>query len=441
MTRLPIILGKTISTASRLMRRGNGSTWPGEVALRLNPLILQSFLPIVKKKIILVAGTNGKTTTSKMIVHILQQKEESGKRKVIYNPSGANLLNGLVSAFIYSADWSGGISADYAVLEVDEATLSQVLGQMDWKTIQPEKVTIVLLNLFRDQLDRYGEVDSIARRWEEYLTVLPKEVTLVLNADDPQIAYLGTRTKADVKYIGIDKPDQYLKTADHATDSTYCVNCGAKLSYKGIYFSHIGIWSCPSCGLKRPKAHVYNMYSPLPGLYNEYNTYSAAAAVESAGYSVQEITEALKDFTPAFGRQEELQVGSKTIKLFLSKNPAGFNASIRAVLDLKPTVIMMSLNDRIPDGRDVSWIWDVDFEMIPEKIKLIATGDRAYDMGVRLKYTGDWKYEERISVFEDVKEAINQGLEQIGEGETLFILATYSAMLEVRKIIKGRKIL
>jgi len=447
---LIILIGKVIIYASRLLNIGNGGTWPGEIALHFYPKVFSYFAGQINKSLILVAGTNGKTTTSKLIKHILIQSGTDPK-KIIHNESGANLVNGLISSFIQNSSLTGKIYCDCAIFEVDEASLSQVLEQL---TNFRKKLVVVLLNLFRDQLDRYGEVDTIAGKWSRYLQKLQGDFSVVLNGDDPQIAYLGNSVLGKKYFFGINKPEKFLKTGEHATDSTYCLNCSHKLQYKGIYFSHIGIWFCPNCPAERPTPQISGWRSSLLGLYNEYNTLAAVGVAKILAILDKEIKRSLNNFKPAFGRQEEYNIAGKKIKIFLAKNPAGFNASLRTVLENKPKTILLVLNDRIPDGRDVSWIWDVDFEMIPKSVKVIVSGERVYDMALRIKYKmkpacagrqsnnpptgGQMK---QLIVCEDLKKAINTGLKSINKSDTLFILPTYSAMLEVRKILGGRKIL
>ncbi|HCR92379.1 hypothetical protein A2875_00115 [Candidatus Gottesmanbacteria bacterium RIFCSPHIGHO2_01_FULL_46_14] len=419
MLHIAILLGKLVSWASKTFGLGAGATWPGEIALRLNPTILSSLACNLKKGVILVAGTNGKTTTSKMIQIILEQNGLS----VVHNSSGANLDNGIVSALI------GKSNADWGVFEVDENTLPSVISVLSFrpKSRNPEKkqwipdqvrddkrTIIVLLNIFRDQLDRYGEVDVIAQKWEKALR--GSKATIIANADDPLIAHLGLFAKAT--FFGINDKTKFFTTMEHATDSTFCLNCGSRLKYEGIYFSHLGIWECTKCREKRPKPNISDGKSPLPGLYNLYNTLAAMSVAKILGIKAD-----LAGFHPAFGRQEE--VGN--VKIFLSKNPAGFNQSLRTVLELGAKNLLFVLNDRIPDGRDVSWIWDVDFEMIPKDVSVRVSGDRVYDLALRLKYAGI-----KADIYENLEDALSG---------PLYVLPTYSAMLEVRKILKGRKIL
>lgn len=385
------LLAKIISSLSKILNLGSGATWPGEIALKLDPNILSKIAP---KNVILIAGTNGKTTTTLMIKTML----ENNGVKIIHNASGANLLNGVISSILTST------SADYGVFEIDENSLPAVL-----KFIQPK--IIVLLNLFRDQLDRYGEVDTIVTNWKIALKNYSGQ--LILNADDPQIASLGVK---NTLYFGLEDKNLFQKVPEHAMDSQFCPKCGTHLNYTGHFYSHIGRWSCPNCHYTRPKPQITSSKYPLAGTYNKYNTLAAVAVAKFLKIPVN-----LAGFNPAFGRQE--QIGET--KIFLSKNPAGFNESLRTVLELNAKYILLALNDRVPDGRDVSWIWDVDFEMIPKNINLFASGDRALDLAVRLKYAG----------------LKSQIVTEIPQVENLFILPTYSAMLNIRKELTGKKIL
>jgi lipid II isoglutaminyl synthase (glutamine-hydrolysing) len=428
--RIIVIKTKLISVISIKLGIGAGETWPGEIALTLRPNILSSLTAHIKKGIILVAGTNGKTTTSLMIATILEKHGD----KVITNATGANLLNGVVSSLIRSSNWYGNVNADWGVFEVDENSLPLVL-----KYVKPKK--IALLNLFRDQLDRYGEVDVIVEKWSKVLSAIEGQTSLILNADDPGIAWIGKKAKGNVSYFGVNDKKEYLKIAEHATDSTFCPNCGARLEYDGIFYSHIGHWHCKSCTFTRPTPNVSVFPSSLPGLYNLYNTLAAVAVTKSLGIPEHEIKKSLEHFTPAFGRQEEFVLNGKKVKIFLSKNPAGFNSSLRTVLELGAKNILLVLNDRIPDGRDVSWIWDVDFEVLAhdehvmkkhgERMMIVVSGDRVYDLALRLQYAEV----KNVAVEPDLKKAV-----ALSNGD-VYILATYSAMLEVRKILTGKKIL
>lgn len=414
---LVIQLAKLVSLLSRLFNLGAGATWPGEIALMLNPEIVSSLALQLKKGIIIVAGTNGKTTTSLMIRQIL----EAAGFSVVHNASGANLLNGIVSSLIQKPQ------ADWGVFEVDENVLPQMLNAKC--QMLNKRFFIVLLNLFRDQLDRYGEVDVIAEKWEKALDAQNKQYRIIANADDPLIAYIASKLN-NVSYFGLNDPKLFQKKEEHAMDSAFCPHCGQRLHYTGRYFSHLGLWNCPKCNFIRPKVKTLNYRSALTGIYNQYNTLAATTVAKQLKIKENLIRKSLNEFQPAFGRQEEFVVKGRKIKIFLSKNPAGFNASLRTVLEVKPKTILLVLNDRIPDGRDISWIWDVDFEMIEAKTEIIVCGDRVYDLALRLKYAG-----RETVIIPNVKQAITEAKDD------LYILATYSAMLEVRKILLGRKIL
>lgn len=434
-----IYFGRLLSFTAKKFNLGSGSTWPGHIALGVNKNFIKQVLKKNNTKIILVAGTNGKTTTSSMIQSILK----ADGKKVIHNASGANLLNGIASTLILKANAFGKVNADFAIFEIDENALPQVLEELT-----PDY--LLLLNLFRDQLDRYGEVHSIAARWEDELKKLPKETTVLLNADDPEIANLGNITTATPYYFGLYNKSKEIHE-EHTADSTYCPHCGNKLTYTSQTYSHLGDWRCAKCGLKRPKVSFEDApYFPLFGTYNKYNTIAAVALARRISIREEVIENALKDFTPAFGRQETLIVDGKKVQIFLSKNPTGFNESLRTVKELGAKHALFVLNDRIADGTDVSWIWDVDMDILLPSLETITiSGDRAYDMALRVKYSditqnAKLKNQNRNSKtksFDNLEDAIRVPLEELPENETLFILPTYTAMLEVREILTGKKIL
>lgn len=426
--------GKLLSQTVKRLNLGHGSTWPGHIALTINPKFIRQLLNHSKTKVILVAGTNGKTTTSKLIAHIL---EKNGKQ-VLQNASGANLLNGIASTLILNAAGDGKLGHDYAIFEIDENTLPPMLQELT-----PDYV--VLLNLFRDQLDRYGEVNTIAGKWREAITHLSKDVTLILNADDPQIAYLDYDKTLNTKFFSCkDLAKKSNKPQEHAVDSAYCPRCGTKLHFKTNTFSHLGDWSCEACKLKRPTPDVLDFpFYPLPGLYNKYNTNAAALLTKTLGFTDQTIIQALHDFKPAFGRQETITVDGKQLRIFLSKNPTGFNESLRTIKELGAKHMLLVLNDRIPDGKDVSWIWDTDLENLLDGTETITvSGDRVYDMALRVKHTKKFTFpSSKFIAHETLKEALKTSIHALQPNQTLYVLPTYTAMLEIRKIVTGRKIL
>lgn len=428
MRHISIALGKGVHYVSKKLNRA-GSTWPGHIALKITPTLLRS---VQKKnpnlKIILVAGTNGKTTTSKLLQEVL----ETENYKVFRNEAGANLLNGIVSVVIKHTTLNGKIPYDVAIFEVDENSLPIILEE-----IKP--FAIVLLNLFRDQLDRYGEVNTIAKKWQESLANASKQTILITNGDDPMLTFIGEKSGLAVSYFGL--PEKYMKIgeAPHDVDFLFCPKCHTKLTYKMRSYSHLGIFECPNCEFKHDKTETFStLPNPMLGTYNRYNIAAASLLLKNVfGIDTKQIEKTLKKFSPAFGRQEQIEYKGKNIFLLLSKNPTGFNQSIQAILEKEknPNVLLL-LNDRIPDGRDVSWIWDVEFEELEKAKQITVSGDRVYDMGLRIKYCNL-----HSDVLENIINALDSASSNLKTGETLFVLATYSAMLETRKILSGRKIL
>ncbi len=457
-----IAAGKVTNAIIKEFGLGSGSTWPGHIALKLNKTFLKDLTNKKNLKIVLIVGTNGKTTTAKLLRHIL----EKNGLKVFQNDEGANLINGIATSLLRNSTILNNIPYDAAIFEVDENNLPKVLAQ-----INPS--AIVFLNLFRDQLDRYGEVHTIASRWQEALKKVSSRTMVLLNADDPEIRYLLKSINGKSRYFSI--PNKYLsaKKTSYDTDSTHCPSCGTKLKFSKIAYSHIGKYTCPKCkftnenlldGGRGIKGEVDESFPiPLAGTYNVYNTHAAVkTAIEVFNIPSEKIREALKDFKPAFGRQEVLKYKARRFIMLLSKNPAGFNQSISAIKEVYKSNdsradqdkrrsenagphpnILIALNDRIPDGRDVSWIWDVDFEELNDNsATIMVTGDRAYEMGLRLKYsTESQKHSSGVKIFTDSKKAIDELVNATPEGELAFILPTYSAMLELRKILTGREIL
>jgi len=435
---LAVATAKIITKVVRLLGLGAASVLPGEIARRFHPRLLSVLSKQIKEGVILVVGTNGKTTTSLLLKEILQN---DGFR-VIHNSTGANLINGLVTCLIDNSNLWGKIRADYAILEVDENVLPLVLKQC-----YPSH--ILALNLFRDQLDRYGEVDTISYRWQNAIAPLPKNTTIIVNGDDPTLCYLGQNIDKNVLFFGLNEEELYLEEIPHAVDSIYCPNCGHSLDYKGVYLSHLGDYDCPKCDFTKSKLDVKSneWEQILIGVYNKYNTLAAGLLAQSIGIKTETINGSITNFKAAFGRAEELTVNNKKIRILLSKNPVGMNETIRAVNDLKKihphSTTMMVLNDRTPDGTDVSWIWDVDTEKLVDLGgNIVVSGDRAYDMALRLKYSIDTiESNLNLIVKENLDEAVKEALKITAEKETLYIIPTYSAMLEVRKILTGRSIL
>jgi len=284
----------------------------------------------------------------------------------------------------------------------------------------------------------------LLRTGKKAIAKLPEKTKLILNADDPQIAYIGITANQIKQLLHFSLSSRETDTQSlQAADSVTCPKCGNKLTFKNITFSHLGEWHCDNCDLHRPKPTISSFsYYPLSGMYSKYNTHAAVLVLEDLGMDKKIIADTFRTFTPAFGRQEIIKYQGRNVQLFLSKNPTSFNQSYQTIKDLHASTLLLVLNDRIPDGRDISWIWDVDLAELEKFKQIFVSGDRAYDMALRLKYElGNVNYEKKVKTFEFLNDAINIALNQILLEETLYILPTYSAMLDSRKILIGKKIL
>jgi len=435
---LSIIFSKIIIFFSRLFKFGSGSTWPGHLALYFNSKFVGKILQKNPHlKIFIITGTNGKTTTVALLKHFLQKNNIS----CFSNQEGANLLNGVASAIIKNSSFSGRINKQVALFEVDEFNLPLIL-----KEVQP--LGIIILNLFRDQLDRYGEVNTIFSRWFDALKNISPSVKIFLNGDDPQLYYLGQKISSPVFYFGLSEEEMPFKKIPHDVDFNYCPFCYQLLSYKKIAYSHLGKFFCQNCGFK-PTGIFTLKENPvnfsLKGIYNLYNLTLVFLFLQKVfGLPKEKLKIQIKDFLPVFGRQEKIKYKNRDFYLLLSKNPAGFNQSIDAVLSLtenKKNVFWIILNNRVPDGHDISWIWDVDFKKIfLGAKKIFVSGDRVFDMVIRLKYE-ETALKKNIIGEENPKKTLKKIIEETKENEKIFILANYSAMLEVRKILVGKKLL
>lgn len=433
-----IALARFANAAIRALNLGAGSVFPGTIASFIHPDLISILSSEIPNGVILIAGTNGKTTTA----HLLRSILERHGWRVVQNITGANLENGLVAALLQHASFDGRVEADCAIFEIDENVLPRLSRRLKLRTV-------VCLNLFRDQLDRYGEVDSIIRRWTRTISSLPQETVVILNADDPRLSYMGQQLKQRVLYFGLDEPESFIGEIPHAADSVFCPRCGARLEYRGYYLSHLGDFSCKQCGFKRSPISLDSRDWPqaLAGLYNKYNTLAAVLAAKSAGAGARTIRASVTGFHAAFGRAEDLDVHGKHVRILLSKNPAGMNETIRLLRaehpDGLPGVAMLVLNDRIPDGTDVSWIWDVDTEKLNTRgMRLVISGDRAYEMGLRVQYgSSSLKDGPKVIVQRELREALRTALGSTADGQTLYVLPTYSAMLEVRRLLLGHSIL
>jgi lipid II isoglutaminyl synthase (glutamine-hydrolysing) len=430
-----------VGALSRLLGRGGGTTLPGKLAWKLDPSLIDELAARLSAGSVLVSATNGKTTTSAMAAEILRPTV-----RVAHNSAGANLVSGVASTLLAARN------AELGLFEVDEAALPEVA-----RRVHPKAV--LLSNLFRDQLDRYGELEALAARWRETTASLP-DAQLVLNADDPHIAELGTG-RAGVRMFGVDDPRVARASLQHAADAKYCVRCGAPYDYSASYVGHLGDYRCPACGHARPALDVAareielrgldgaaftltaaegatRVELALPGLYNVYNALAAGALCLTLGVPLADVAAGLGRASAAFGRFERITIGDRRLLMLLIKNPAGTNEAVRTLVDAGgPQVVVVGLNDDIADGRDVSWIWDADFEpLIPGLDRLVATGSRAAELALRFAYGGLAR--DRIEVVPDLGQALDRGLELTPAGGELTLLPTYTAMLALRRIVAGR---
>ena len=444
MYRLARLLARVTQAASRRSGRSGGTTAPGRLLLRLSPDALQRMSAELESGSVLLSATNGKTTTAAMIAAAL----ERDGRPVVHNRAGSNMAWGVATALLDAGDEPGQLG----LFEVDEAWLPRVARDV------PPRL-LLLANLFRDQLDRYGELELLADRWSATVAELDGRAGFVLNADDPLVADLG-RERKDVTYFGLEDDTQALPGLQHAADSKHCRNCGAPYVYDAVYLGHLGRYRCPNCGRERPRPQVaatrvrlegmkgsevelrtpegeLAFRLPLPGLYNVYNAVAATATALGLGVPLSTVGDALAGFGGAFGRVETIPVEGRLLSILLIKNPAGANEVLRTLtLEDGELDLWLGLNDRIADGRDVSWIWDADFEVLAGRVRrATCSGTRAEEMALRLKYAGLEPAD--IAVDRDVAASMDAAVRDAA-GERVYALPTYTALLELRDLLAQR---
>jgi len=451
-----VTAGKVAGGVSRRLRRGGGTALPGLIAERLDPATVRKLGRQLGGGRVLVTGTNGKTTTSRVLAQALK---EAG-RPYLHNREGSNLMRGIASALLGVAGVDGRLRTGpdtVGLFETDEATLPPAAAALAPKAI-------AFTNLFRDQLDRYGEVDTVAALWREALAVTPKDATLVLNADDPSVAELAIGRPGPVHWFGLDD-EAFATDVAGAFDARWCRACGGSFAYDRRYFAHIGHWRCTGCGRRRetPQTSASNVRlgldeatftveglggvtMPLTGAYNIYNALAAIALARVLVLPDEAIVAGLAKVKAAFGRQEVVRLEGRRLRLLLCKNPAGANQVLRLLGRLRTEdsglggeeglQVGVLLNDRFADGQDVSWIWDVDYELVAGKVAVSwAGGDRAEDMALRLKYAG-WPKPRAVTrapgAFVD---AVLAGSRPESD---VFLIPTYTAMLDLRAELARR---
>jgi UDP-N-acetylmuramyl tripeptide synthase len=445
-----IIAARALGGLVRRVGRGGGTSLPGKFLIRLDPNAIEELAARMPDGCAVISATNGKTTTAAMTASIL----ERAGIEVVHNRAGANMAGGVASTLLRAARPGGGIDGQLGLFELDEFWLDRVAPML-----RPR--AILLANLFRDQLDRYGELETIADKWALLTGQLAPPARLVLNADDPLVADLGRpRGHGAVTYFGVEDPAVALPEMQHASDSKHCRRCGAAYRYEAVYLGHLGRYRCPRCGQQRPAPQVAaervqlqgtrsarfqlrtpggesQVTLPLPGLYNVYNALGAAALCHELGAGLDSIVAGLERVRAAFGRAETLTIDRTELSILLVKNPAGANEILRTLaLEGAELDVLGALNDRTADGRDVSWIWDADFEIIAPRIRrFTCTGTRAAELAVRLKYAG--VPVKRLQVASGLPEALDDALAHAAGGH-LFALPTYTALLALRAELARR---
>ncbi len=461
-----VAAAKAVGTLVRAVGRGGGTSLPGKVLTRLEPHAIGLLARRLEHGSAVISATNGKTTTAAMTASILSRTGET----LVHNQAGANMAGGVASA-LAAASRHGGreLTGKLGLFEVDEFWLGPVVRELAPRAM-------LLGNLFRDQLDRFGELEIIADRWAEIAAAAARTV-LVLNADDPLIADLGRAHPVGLAggrrrssqpavfagghrlYFGVDDDSLALPELQHAADSKHCRRCGHPYAYEAIYLAHLGRYTCPHCGARRPEPAVVarsvelrgirsaaftlhvpegdvRVELPLPGLYNVYNALGAAALSIALGAPLDAVAAGLEAVAPAFGRSETLDLGGRPTSILLVKNPAGANEVLRTlVLEGEQLDLFGILNDNIADGRDVSWVWDADWELLASSVRrMTCSGTRAAELALRMKYAG--VDEARLSVINPLRDGLDAALAN-GTGP-LYALPTYTALLELRDLLAER---
>lgn len=468
---LAALVARVLAAATRRLGRG-GTALPGLVAETLAPDFVSTVARQLSRGVVLLTGTNGKTTTARMLAAILDR----GSTHLIHNAAGSNLSRGLSSSLAQRTSWRGRLRANEATLglfEMDEAAFVRVAP-----ALRPRLAAFT--NLLRDQLDRYGEVDAVAVRWQKALADTTPTPQLILNADDPLVAGLGDAAPGAF-YFGVEAPSEDRPTPEHAADIRVCPTCGQSLVYRRRFYAHLGHFRCPNGHRDRPtpavravtveargiegtelellclppvvpEAVTLRFFLPVGGLYNVYNALAATTTALALGVAPTDAREALSSFTPAFGRMEQVVLDGRTIYLSLAKNPTGLNQVVRLLAAeadrTGPLSLLIALNDLDADGRDISWIWDADLEELAQPGRvgtIVASGRRAADLAVRLKYAGIAEastagisphlHQPAVVVEGDLRQALAQAVHRTPAEGTLHVVPTYTALLELRGLL------
>jgi UDP-N-acetylmuramyl tripeptide synthase len=457
-SRIAIAVGKTVAYATRVLGLGGGTAAPGLYALKFDKNLLASYARTFTNGSIIITGTNGKTTTARIISHYFSQNKIS----FIHNRAGSNLERGIISACLEHTSYSGQLTpTSYGLWEIDEAEFSRSLGK-----IKPRMV--VLLNLFRDQLDRYGEVDTTRRRWAEALLQLPQEAEIIYNSDDPQLTELVetfAKIRPDVQSHAYSVEGQKAQSENSLFDPlnlVLCPHCNILLTFATKTITGQGLFHCTQCGLQNKIGEVhtknitlssnesssviayngaeYSSTIKLVGYFNLYNVAAATTLLLALGYDVYTVLSSAHEVMGAFGRMEKIEVEKRTVILSLIKNPTGAKESLRTIFheNFHNQAIVFILNDNYADGQDVSWIWDVPWEQFCAQLhgKVYVAGSRCYDMATRLQYAGIKP--QQITVYQDFNKLIDKIIDETAAGSQIPFFATYTAMLDLQAIFARR---
>ncbi len=440
-----VAAGKAAGAASRLLGRGGGTTIPGDVARAIDPGINRAISGGLRRGCVVVTGTNGKTTTAGLITAICRQAGIS----VVSNSSGANLAFGVTAALLADCTLSGVPVSEMGVFEVDELAFPGVVAEL-------EPSCAVVLNFLRDQLDRSGELNSTAAAVGRGISRLGKQTRLVVNCDDPSVVALVPEGVAAVTF-GVDARSVMSASLPRVADARFCPRCQRRMEFSGVVLAHCGDYHCPGCGFVRPQAQVsaalvdadvdqmdvtlgdgLHLQCQIGGVYNVYNVLAAVAACRQLGVPDDVIATALHDFVPVFGRQEQFLLDGKQFRFFLAKNPTGMDEVFRTTIESGIYHnYLLALNDGIADGRDVSWIWDVDFERLASSAPdlVVVSGSRAMDLALRLKYAGIRSG--TVLVEPDPEKAMAVSCQR-AQDDRIAVIPTYTAMLSLRQVVERR---
>lgn len=444
-----LVAGKSAAAASRLLGRGGGTSLPGMVARRIAPGILDSLVGRVGLPVVAITGSNGKTTTARLCTGLLRGEGVP----VVQNRAGANLIQGVTSMAVSAADLRGRLPNGVLVAEVDEGALPLVLPEL-----RPR--ALVVTSIFRDQLDRFGEMYAVAHAVDTMASALPADATLVVNADDPLVADMARERTGRRVTFGLDlgrSTDRITRSAD----TIRCPRCRSNLVYAHVYLSHLGDYRCASCGFSRPPLDVavtevelrgldetrvvartpggtIDITVPQSGVHVAYNIAGALAICVSLRVDTPHATTSLAHVGPAFGRLEQIHAGDRRVVLAFAKNPTSFNTTLRTLAeDGEPRRLLVAFSNTLVDGEDFGWLWDVDLESAVAAVEhATCSGLRADEVANRLKYAG--MASARLAVVEDRRAAFDAAFRAVPSGGTLTVLAGYTPTIEFREEMRRR---